>query len=141
MVLDKMADTLLGDPAEPKIPCQWVYKNSRKSRHRRRKNARRNERRPEGAAKVAFGDADLKPMKKHAPVPIKVLARKAVVICVDEYRTSKVCSRCDCETVEVRDPQIPVCKHKKKYCRLKNFDKRRRGRCLDDDGNILCYSS
>ncbi|KAI8374363.1 uncharacterized protein BYT42DRAFT_606292 [Radiomyces spectabilis] len=28
-----------------------------------------------------------------------------------------------------------------KHCRLKNIDKRRRRRCLDDGGNILCYSS
>ncbi|KAI8379201.1 uncharacterized protein BYT42DRAFT_317544 [Radiomyces spectabilis] len=27
------------------------------------------------------------------------------------------------------------------YCRLKNIDKRRRRRCLDDDGNVICYSS
>ncbi|KAI8393314.1 uncharacterized protein BYT42DRAFT_550614, partial [Radiomyces spectabilis] len=63
MVLDKMADTLLGDPAEPKT-CK--------------KNAQRNERRPEGATVVAYGDVDLKPMKPHASVPIKVLARKSM---------------------------------------------------------------
>ncbi|KAI8371340.1 uncharacterized protein BYT42DRAFT_548226 [Radiomyces spectabilis] len=32
MVLDKMTDTLLGDPAEPKIPCQWAYENFRESK-------------------------------------------------------------------------------------------------------------
>ncbi|KAI8379536.1 uncharacterized protein BYT42DRAFT_613832 [Radiomyces spectabilis] len=142
MVQDKMADTLLGDPAESKIAPQWVYKHSRKSRRRRRRRkARKNEHRPEGQAIVAFGDADLKPMKRHAPVPIKgfrkVLARKALVMCVDEYRTSKVCNRCDSETMEVRDDQILVCSHKKKTFKRKNVDKRPRSRCLDDEGTLF----
>ncbi|KAI8371418.1 uncharacterized protein BYT42DRAFT_647245 [Radiomyces spectabilis] len=84
-------------------------------------------------------------MKKHALVPIKafrkVLARKALVLCDDEYRTSKVCSHSDSETVEVRDEQILVCKHKKKTFKRKNVDKRPRSRCLDDEGNIISYSS
>ncbi|KAI8367459.1 uncharacterized protein BYT42DRAFT_549509 [Radiomyces spectabilis] len=39
----------------------------------------------------------------------RVLGQKALVICVDEYLTSKVCSQCDSTTVDVGDEQLRVC--------------------------------
>ncbi|KAI8372930.1 uncharacterized protein BYT42DRAFT_52392 [Radiomyces spectabilis] len=94
----------------------WVYKQSKRCRKRRRQRARRGRERPQGAAVVAFGDADLHSLKGNPSVPVKkfrqVLAQKALMLCVDEYKTSKVCSSCDTTTIEVRDNNQLFCKHK-----------------------------
>ncbi|KAI8370734.1 uncharacterized protein BYT42DRAFT_617251 [Radiomyces spectabilis] len=132
--------------AESRISQQWVHKNSTRQRRQSRRAARRNEERPAGPVIVAFGDADLRPKKGNPPIPIKgfprVLAQKALVICVDEYLTSKVCSRCDSTTVDVRDEQrLRVCNLKKKKKRLRGVDRRLRQRCMNDEGNVLGYSS
>ncbi|KAI8384471.1 uncharacterized protein BYT42DRAFT_612169 [Radiomyces spectabilis] len=109
-------------------------------KQQRRQRARRGRKRPQDAAVVAFGDADLSSLNGNPPVPVKkfrqVLAQKALVLCIDEYRTSKVCSSCDTTTIEVRDNNQMFCRHKKKKKRVREIDKRLRQRCLDENNDI-----
>ncbi|KAI8365905.1 uncharacterized protein BYT42DRAFT_618358 [Radiomyces spectabilis] len=92
------------------MPMQWVHKSD-KSKGKREPRAIRRQPGLEPdhhPVIIAFGDPDLKPsVKSLAPVPVKVrqeLAKKALVLCVNENKTSKICSNCDSTTTEFRDP-------------------------------------
>ncbi|KAI8368304.1 uncharacterized protein BYT42DRAFT_648471 [Radiomyces spectabilis] len=81
MTMHKMADSLLGDPAEKNLQKPlWVYKQSRRYRKRGRQRARRGRERPQGAAVVAFSDADLHSLKGNPPVPVKKF-RQVLLLC------------------------------------------------------------
>ncbi|KAI8387944.1 uncharacterized protein BYT42DRAFT_543334 [Radiomyces spectabilis] len=140
--LASVHNSLLGDPAEKNLQKPlWVYKQSKRYRKRRRQRARRGRERPQDAAVVAFSDADLHSLKGDPPVPVKFSHKKLLSLCVDVYKTSKVCSSCDTTTIEVRDNNQMLCRHKKKMKRVREIDKTLRQRCLDENNDIIGYSS
>ncbi|KAL4214655.1 hypothetical protein AB4K20DRAFT_1982756 [Rhizopus microsporus] len=62
-------------------------------------------------------------MKSRAPIPVKgiqmALSKKCLVIKVDEYRTSVVCSSCHGELQKVYEPENALnCNHRKKLQNL-----------------------
>ncbi|KAG0174950.1 hypothetical protein DFQ30_001850 [Apophysomyces sp. BC1015] len=145
MSLNCIADKLLGQYGTQNIPLQWTHKMKKRKRKRERWRVKAFEQEDMRPAIVAFGDADLRPMPGQAPLPIKdfrrILSHKALVVCIDEFRTSKVCSYCDRDTVElIRLTFIQSMLNRKKYLRL-GTENRRRQRCMREDNSVLCYSS
>ncbi|ORE17776.1 hypothetical protein BCV71DRAFT_124204 [Rhizopus microsporus] len=69
---------------------------------------------------IAYGDASLTGTKAgHTSIPVKkvqrALAQRALVIPVDEFRTSVTCSKCHRRLENKYERQKLVCNHKKKF--------------------------
>ncbi|KAI9303180.1 hypothetical protein BJ944DRAFT_232391 [Cunninghamella echinulata] len=79
---------------------------------------------------LGYGDAEIGAgVSSYMPIPVKAIrmkiARYALVILLDEFRTSKVCSTCDTELINIRNPQLVRCEvHQQKKLRLieENFN-------------------
>ncbi|KAI8136444.1 hypothetical protein BJV82DRAFT_676465 [Fennellomyces sp. T-0311] len=114
MVMDTMADYIVSGRA--KIPVQSASKHSRSRRKKVRQRTRDQDVLVNGpvverAVVIAYGDADLRGTTKTlAPVPVKAfrryLGKRALVVCTDEYRTSKVCYGCDNTLLDINDQNM-----------------------------------
>ncbi|KAG2222759.1 hypothetical protein INT45_013123 [Circinella minor] len=65
---------------------------------------------------IAYGDVDLRgTMKGNGPLPTKTfrryIARRALVICVDEYNTSTIRSGCHQRLFNIRRNDMSICNH------------------------------
>lgn len=94
---------------------------------------------------VAYGDASIRgTYKSNTPVPVKkiqrAIAEKAIVIPVDEFRTSVTCCHCQRRLNNVT-AELNTCNHLKKKHRTIGVDKRFRTKCIDEEGNVLHLSS
>ncbi|CEI92676.1 hypothetical protein RMCBS344292_06929 [Rhizopus microsporus] len=94
---------------------------------------------------IAYGDASLTGTKaRYTPIPVKkvqrALAQRALVIPVDELRTSVTCSKCHRRLENKYERQKLVCNHKKKKVRLQG-EKNATLRCLDDNKRIVGRTS
>ncbi|CEI94234.1 hypothetical protein RMCBS344292_08448 [Rhizopus microsporus] len=67
----------------------------------------------------------------------RALAQRALVLPVDEFRTSVTCSKCRRRLENKYERQKLVCNHKKKKIRLKE-KKNATLRCLDDNKRVVC---
>ncbi|CEI91939.1 hypothetical protein RMCBS344292_06215 [Rhizopus microsporus] len=86
---------------------------------------------------IAYGDASLTRTKAgYTPIPMK----RALVIPVDEFRTSVTCSKCHRRLENKYERQKLVCNHKKKKVRLQG-EKNATLRCLDDNKRIVDRTS
>ncbi|CEI87241.1 hypothetical protein RMCBS344292_01658 [Rhizopus microsporus] len=89
---------------------------------------------------ITYGDASLPGTKAgYTPIPVKKVQR-ALVIPIDEFRTSMTCSKCHRRLKNRYERQRLVCNHKKKKVRLKG-EKNATLRCLDDNKRIVCRTS
>ncbi|CAO3651333.1 unnamed protein product [Mucor hiemalis] len=109
-----------------------AHKSSRCSRRKRRRQFRiehQAELIPREDVRrrvVAYGDASIRgTYKKNTPIPIKqvqrAIAEKAIVVTVDEFRTSVTCCHCLQRLENVVSP-LQICKHRKKRHRSVGFD-------------------
>ncbi|CEG67802.1 hypothetical protein RMATCC62417_04171 [Rhizopus microsporus] len=94
---------------------------------------------------IAYGDASLTGTKEgYTPIPVKkvqrALAQRALVIPVDEFRTSVACSKCHRCLENKYERQKLVCNHKKKKVCLQG-EKNATLRCLDDNKRVVCRTS
>ena len=99
---------------------------------------------------VAYGDASIRgTYRGTTPVPVKqvqrALAQKAIVITVDEFRTSKTCSHCFQRLHNVFSP-LYICNHRKKCHRSAGkdgnmFETRSTMKCYDEQNHILHRTS
>ncbi|KAL9555362.1 hypothetical protein PS6_002903 [Mucor atramentarius] len=94
---------------------------------------------------VAYGDASIRgTYKGNTPIPVKsaqrAIAEKAIVITVDEFRTSVTCCHCQRRLNNVPS-ELCGCNHRKKRHRITGVEKRSRMKCIDEEGNIIHLSS
>lgn len=94
---------------------------------------------------VAYGDASIRgTYKGNTPIPVKkvqrAIAEKAVVIPVDEFRTSVTCCHCQRRLNNVTG-ELNTCNLSKKRYRTTGVDERFKTKCLDEEGNVLHPSS
>ncbi|KAJ8656147.1 hypothetical protein O0I10_008160 [Lichtheimia ornata] len=105
---------------------------------------------------VAYGAARFgATSKRHQAVPVETLrariARRALLVLVDEFRTSVTCHECHGRLQQFREPETLICQHKKKYIRdswpvgddddFSIVHGKPRQWCLDDDGQRLHWTS
>ncbi|KAJ8656592.1 hypothetical protein O0I10_007669 [Lichtheimia ornata] len=86
---------------------------------------------------VAYGAARFgATSKRHQAVPVETLrariARRALLILVDEFRTSVTCHVCNGRLQQFRERQTLVCQHNKKY--IRDF---RNAPVYDDEGHYI----
>ncbi|CAO0801449.1 unnamed protein product [Mucor circinelloides] len=94
---------------------------------------------------IAYGDANIRgTYKGNTPIPVKsvqrAIAEKAIVITVDEFRTSVTCCHCH-RRLNNTTSELHGCNHRKKRHRIAGVEKRSRMKCLDEEGNIIHLSS
>ena len=133
-----------------------AHSSSKSSRRRRRRRYRvrlRDQLRPADDVRrtiVAYGDASIRSTYRgNTPIPVKqiqrAIAEKAIVIPVDEFRTSVTCCHCHQQLDLVRSPMY-VCNHRKKKHRSGGFngnmfESRSTVKCYDEDNHILHRTS
>ncbi|KAL4214050.1 hypothetical protein AB4K20DRAFT_1973685 [Rhizopus microsporus] len=80
--------------------------------------------------------------KGYTPIPVKrtqrALAKKAIVIPVDEFRTSITCCKCHRKLDQKYEAQALVCNHRKRRFCL-GIEKNTALHCLDDDRHVICH--
>ncbi|KAI8077115.1 hypothetical protein BDF21DRAFT_473856 [Thamnidium elegans] len=101
-------------------------------------------------AVVAYGDASIRgTYKGNTPIPVKLVQRavasKAVVITVDEFRTSVTCCHCRQRLQNIVSP-LHTCNHRKKKHRSLGsgenmVESRSSFKCYDDENHILNRTS
>ncbi|PHZ17602.1 uncharacterized protein RHIMIDRAFT_9687 [Rhizopus microsporus ATCC 52813] len=69
----------------------------------------------------------------------RALAKKAIVISVDEVRTSITCCKCHRKLDQKHETQTLVYNHRKKQLRL-GGKKNAAQQCLDDDHHVICQT-
>ncbi|CEG62848.1 hypothetical protein RMATCC62417_00108 [Rhizopus microsporus] len=70
----------------------------------------------------------------------RALVKKAVVIPVNEFRTSITCCKCHRKLDQKYEAQTLVCNHRKRRLRL-GVEKNAAQHCLDDDCYVICRTS
>lgn len=76
----------------------------------------------------------------------RYLGKRALVVCVDEFRTSKICYGCDNLLMDINDEETTWCDHKTKYItshfvRNEQHRHRRRRWCLNEDDEPMHWTS
>lgn len=99
---------------------------------------------------VAYGDASIQgTYRKNTPIPVKqvqrAIAEKAVVLTVDEFRTSVTCCHCYGRLENVLQT-VHVCNHRKKRHRSTGVgenvaERRSTMKCYDNENHILHRTS
>ena len=133
-----------------------VHSSSASSRRKKRKRFRQHhqrELRPINDRRrtvIAYGDASIQgTYKGNTPIPVKqvqrAIAQKAIVITVDEFRTSVTCSHCLQRLNNVVSPEYS-CNHRKKRHRSAGiggniFEARSTVKCYDEENHILQRAS
>lgn len=127
--------------------------HSRRKKRRRFRQQHQEELRPREDVRrtvVAYGDASIRgTYRKNTPVPVKqvqrAIAQKAIVLTVDEFRTSVTCCHC-LERMQNIFAPLNICNHRKKRHRSSgNGDNVRESRstfkCYDEQNHILHRTS
>ncbi|CDH52134.1 predicted protein [Lichtheimia corymbifera JMRC:FSU:9682] len=147
-----MINEILGisPPDSPRETVMFINRTTKSRRRRVRRFERRRDgwERPEEETIVAYGDATLGHMKGYAPLPhwefIKRLCRQALVVFIDEYRTSITCRHDGDDLLLCYDNRRLHCNHKKTRNRVPT-GQGNRGRkvlhCKDDDGTVIGRSN
>ncbi|KAJ8661356.1 hypothetical protein O0I10_003108 [Lichtheimia ornata] len=147
-----MINEILGisPPDSPREQVMFINRTSKAKRRGMRRFRRRDIgwQRPEQETIVAYGDASLGHMRGYAPLPhwefIKRLCRQALVIFIDEFRTSITCRHDGAELRLCYDNRRLHCNHKKTRNRVQTAQGTR-GRkvlhCKDDDGAVIGRSN
>ncbi|KAG1456331.1 hypothetical protein G6F57_015123 [Rhizopus arrhizus] len=120
-----MCDLILSQTASG-APYTLAYRTSSKKRRKAKNTFKKASGIVAKEAKrtvIAYGDASLTGTKTaYTPIPVKkvqrALAQRALVILVDEFRTSVACSKCHRRLENKYERQKLVCNHKKKKVRL-----------------------
>ncbi|KAG2233420.1 hypothetical protein INT48_007450 [Thamnidium elegans] len=137
-----------------KIPgTEQSSKCSRRKKRRLFRQQHQEELRPNEdvrRAVVAYGDASIRgTYKGNTPIPVKLVQRavasKAVVITVDEFRTSVTCCYCRQRLQNIVSP-LHTCNHRKKKHRSLGsgenmIESRSSFKCYDDENHILNRTS
>ncbi|KAI8375627.1 hypothetical protein EDC96DRAFT_571724 [Choanephora cucurbitarum] len=122
-----------------------AHSSSKSSRRRRRHRAHlQDQLRPTddvGRTIAAYGDAGIRgTYRGNTPIPVKqiqpAIAEKAIVIPVDEFRTSVSCCHCHQRLDLVRAPMY-VCNHCKKKHRSGSFG----GNMFESRSTAKCYDN
>ncbi|ORE15940.1 hypothetical protein BCV71DRAFT_237091 [Rhizopus microsporus] len=148
---DYMCQLVLAETS-PGAPCALAHNTSTQKRQKaRRVFDKSNQANPADDGRrtvIAYGDASLPGMKKrYTPILVKrtqrALAKKAIVIPVDEFRTSITCCKCYRKLDQKYEAQTLVfslCSKRKRRLRLKG-QKNAAMYCLDDDRYVICRTS
>ncbi|CEG64206.1 hypothetical protein RMATCC62417_01224 [Rhizopus microsporus] len=139
-----MCDLVLGQTAAG-APYTLTHRTSSKKRRKAKNTFKKASGIVAKEAKrtvIAYGDASLTGTKVgYTPIPVKkvqrALAQRALVIPVDEFRTSVTCSKCHRRLENKYERQKLGCNHKKKKVRLRG-EKNASLRWLDDNKRIVC---
>ncbi|KAI8374079.1 hypothetical protein EDC96DRAFT_562794 [Choanephora cucurbitarum] len=150
MAQDYVARVILGR-TKVSNDFKLAHSSSKSSRKRRRRYRvhLQDQLRPADDVRrtiVAYGDASIcGTYRGNTPIPVKqiqrAIAEKAIVIPVDEFRTSVTCCHCHQRLDLVRAPMY-VCNHRKKKHRSGGFDgnmfeSRLTVKCYDEENHIL----
>ncbi|CEJ03422.1 hypothetical protein RMCBS344292_17407 [Rhizopus microsporus] len=140
-----MCDLVLGQTAAG-APYTLTHRTSSKKRRKAKNTFKKASGIVAKEAKrtvIAYGDASLTGTKVGYPHPCegrkvqRALAQRALVIPVDEFRTSVTCSKCHRRLENKYERQKLICNHKKKKVRLRG-EKNASLRWLDDNKRIVC---
>lgn len=95
-------------------------------------------------AVVSYGDASIRgTYRDNTLVPVKqiqrAIAKRAIVITVDEFRTSAICSHCHRRMNNVL-VELVTWRHDKIKHRVNGVENKARRKCLDEEGQILTWA-